>query len=144
MRADGKTQNTVRLQGPHAGVSQPNQRGTVADMAAQSDDKQVVPVAEVPHDRVVGLSLRNDGTVDQNNPEIIGDKDAAKEATRKQFAEFAVSAVDAEKRREVGLAGSDEGDTSDAAIDRLKAEHDKVAKSAEKAADSLVESLHKG
>ncbi len=113
-------------------------------MAAQSDDKQVVPVAEVPHDRVVGLSLRNDGTADQNNPEIIGDKDAAKEAARKQFAEFAVSAVDAEKRREVGLGGEDEGDTSDAAIDKLKAEHDKVAAKAEKAADALVESLHKG
>lgn len=111
-----------------------------------AEDKKVVPVPDsaVPHDRVVGLSLRSDGTPDQNNPEIIGDKDAAIESAKRQFAEFAVSAVDAEKRAEVGLAGADEGDTSDAKIDKLKAEHDKVAKSAESKAEKLVESLHKG
>lgn len=109
-------------------------------------EKKVVPVPAdaVPHDRVVGLSLRSDGTPDQNNPEIIGDKEAAVEATKKQFAEWAVSAVDAEKRAELGLGGTDEGDTSDAKIDALKAEHDKVAAAAEKKAESLVESLHKG
>lgn len=109
-------------------------------------EKKVVPVpnSAVPHDRVVGLSLRSDGTPDQNNPEIIGDKDAAIEATKKQFAEWAVSAVDAEKRNELGLAGDAEGDTSDALIDQLKAEHDKVAKAAESKAESLVNSLHKG
>ena len=39
--------------------------------------------------------------------------------------------MDAEKRAEVGLAGAEDGDTSDAKIDALKAEHDKVAKAAE-------------
>lgn len=107
-------------------------------------EKKVVPVSVVPHDRVVGLSLRSDGTPDQVNPEIIGDKEAAVEAAKKQFAEFAVSAVDAEKRAELGLGGTEEGDTSDAKIDALKAEHDKVAKAAESAAEKLVESLHKG
>jgi molybdopterin converting factor small subunit len=115
-------------------------------MADMAEDKSVVPVptGDVPHDRVVGLSLRSDGTPDQNNPEIIGDKDAAVEVTKKQFAEFAVSAVDQAKRQELGLASSDEGDTSDALIDKLKAEHDKVAAAAEKKAESLVNSLHKG
>jgi hypothetical protein len=103
------------------------------------------PVASnAPHDRVVSLSLKSDGTPDQNNPEIIGDKDAAIEATKKQFAEFAVSAADAEERAKVGLGPDDEGDTSDAVIDKLKASHDKIAASAEKKAESVVNSLHKG
>lgn len=111
-----------------------------------AEEKKVVPVPDsaVPHDRVVGLSLRSDGTPDQNNPELIGDKDAALAATKKQFAEWAVSAVDSEKRAELGLASTDEGDTSDAKIDKLKAEHDKVAAAAEKKAESVVDSLHKG
>jgi hypothetical protein len=118
-------------------------------MASTSDAKTGSGVAkaltsEAPHDRVVSLSLKSDGTPDQNNPEIIGDKDAAIEATKKQFAEFAVSAVDQEKRAELGLAGKDEGDTSDKAIDALKAEHDKAAEAAEKRAEAVVNSLHRG
>lgn len=112
---------------------------------AESNKAGEAPVAStVPHDRVVGLSLRSDGTPDQNNPELIGDKEAALEATKKQFAEFSVSAVDAEKRRELGLGADDEGDTSDAKIDALKKEHDKVAASAEKKAESVVNSLYQG
>lgn len=107
--------------------------------------KAETPVAsDAPHDRVVSLSLRADGTPDQNNPEIIGDKDAAIEATKKQFAEFAVSAADRRLREDAGLAGTDEGDTSDAKIDALKAEHDKIAAAAEKKAEATVNALHKG
>lgn len=115
-------------------------------MAEAKSEKAVagVPNVTAPHDRVVGLSLRSDGTPDQNDPEIIGPKDAAAEATKKQFAEWAVSAVDAEKRAELGLGGTDEGDTSDAKIDALKKEHDKAAAAAEKTAESLVNSLHNG
>lgn len=107
-------------------------------------EKKAPTDSAAPHDRVVGLSLRNDGTPDQNNPEIIGDQEGAIEATKKQFAEWSVSAVDAEKRAEFGLSSTDEGDTSDAVIDKLKAEHDKVAAAAEKRAESVVKSLHKG
>lgn len=96
------------------------------------------------HDRVVMLSLKADGTPDQHNPEIIGDKDAAAEAAKRQFAEQAVAAVDAEKRVELGLAGDEDGSTADAKIDKLKAEHDKAAAAAEKRAESVVNSLHKG
>jgi hypothetical protein len=99
---------------------------------------------EGDHDRVVMLSLKADGSPDQHNPEIIGDKEAATEAAKTQFAQQAVAAVDAEKRAELGLAATDEGDTSDAVIDKLKKEHDSVAASAEKRAESVVSSLHKG
>lgn len=109
-----------------------------------SAPKPAVSAPVVPHDRVVGLSLRNDGTPDQNNPELIGDKEAALELTKRQFAEFAVSAVDQQKRIELGLASSSDEDTSDKAIDALKAEHDKVAEAAEKQAEAIVNKLHQG
>ena len=96
------------------------------------------------HDRVVALSVRADGTLDQTDPEIIGDKDAALAATKRQFAEIAVSAVDAEKRAELGLARSTDDDTSDAAIDALRKEHEKAAEAAEKKAEQVVNSLHQG
>lgn len=99
---------------------------------------------EGDHDRVVMLSLRADGTPDQHNPEIIGNKEFAVSAAKEQFAQQAVASVDAEKRAELGLAGDTDGDTSDAVIDKLKGEHDKVAKAAESRAESVVNSLHKG
>ena len=106
------------------------------------------PVNPVPkegdHDRVTMLSLKADGSPDQHNPEIIGDKATALAAAKVQFSQQAVAAVDAEKRAELGLSGTTEGDTSDAAIDALKAEHDKAAESAEKRAESVINSLHKG
>ena len=99
---------------------------------------------EGDHDRVVMLSLKADGTPDQHNPEIIGDKETALAATKEQFAQQAVASVDAEKRAELGLAGSTDDDTSDAVIDELKAEHDKVAKAAEARAEKVVNALHQG
>lgn len=110
-----------------------------------TDDKPVNPLTDHgDHDRVSMLSLKADGTPDQHNPEMVGDKDAAIEATKVQFAQQAVSAVDGVKRAELGLAASTDVDTSDALIDALKAEHDKVAASAEKRAEAVVNSLHKG
>lgn len=114
----------------------------MADTKTTNTDKVVIKTNE--HDRVVALSVRADGTLDQNDPEIIGDKDAALESTKRQFAEIAVSAVDAEKRAELGLSGTDDGDTSDAAIDALRKEHDKAAEAAEKQAEQVVNSLHQG
>lgn len=101
-----------------------------------------VSASAVPHDRVASLSLRSDGTPDQNNPEIIGDKDAALDATKRQFAEFAVSAIDQDARRAAGLV-TEEGSTADAAIDKVKAEHEKASKAAESAAEKVVNSLFK-
>ena len=109
-------------------------------MAEIKSDKPVNPlVDEGDHDRVVMLSLNVDGSPDQHNPEIIGDKAAAVEATKVQFAQQAVAAVDAAKRAE----SAEEDDTSDAVIDKLTAEHNKAAASAEKRAEALVNSLHK-
>lgn len=94
------------------------------------------------HDRVAMLSLKADGTPDQHNPEIIGDKEFAVEAAKRQFAEQAVSAVDAEAR----AASADPAETvgQDPAIEDAQKEHDKVAKAAESRAESVVNSLHKG
>lgn len=98
------------------------------------------------HDRVVGLSINKDGQPDQSKDwEFIGDEDATLEATKEQFRQIAVAAVDAEKRDELGLAGSAaEGSTADAAIDALRAEHEKAASAAEKDAEALVKSHTKG
>jgi hypothetical protein len=98
------------------------------------------------HDRVASLSIRVDGSLDQSpGVEIIGDKDAALEITKRQFAERAVSAIDASKRAELGLAGSaDEGSTADKAIDALRKAHDAAAAAGEKEAERIVNQLSKG
>ena len=94
------------------------------------------------HDRVAMLSLKADGTPDQHNPEIIGDKEFAVEAAKRQFAEQAVSAADAEAR----AASADSAETvgQDPTISDAQKEHDKVAKAAESRAESVVNSLHQG
>jgi hypothetical protein len=92
-------------------------------------------------DRVAMLSLRADGTPDQHNPEIIGEKEFAEQATRQQFREQAVSAVDTEKRRELAIGGAEEDAPQDPAIQELKDAHEKAEQAAEKAADSTVNAL---
>ena len=94
------------------------------------------------HDRVQMLSLRADGTPDQIDPEFVGDKETAIEAAQEQFKQQAVSAADASN------AGGDgsvvENAPQDPTIDAATKEHEKVAAAAEKAAESVVNSLHKG
>jgi len=97
------------------------------------------------HDRVAMLSLRADGTPDQTSPEIIGDKEAALEAAKVQFAQQAVSAVDEVKRPELDLGGAVAGEVAeDPSIAELKKAHDSAAKAAESKAESVVGSLHQG
>lgn len=97
---------------------------------------------EGDHDRVQMLSLRADGTPDQHNPEIIGDKEAAVKATQEQFKQQAVSAADV---AHAGTGGSTVEDApQDPSIDAAKTEHDKVAAAAEKAAEKVVNRLHQG
>ena len=92
------------------------------------------------HDRVAMLSLRADGTPDQVAPEFIGDKDAAIAATKEQFAQQAVSAVDEARRlEETANAGEVAEDPS---IAEAKKAHDAAAKAAESKAESVVNSLH--
>lgn len=97
---------------------------------------------EGDHDRVVMLSLKADGTPDQHNPEIIGDKEFAVAATREQFAQQAVSAVDVTERGATVSAGEEV--KQDPSIEKLQKQHDKAAGAAEKAAESVVNSLHQG
>jgi hypothetical protein len=92
------------------------------------------------HDRVAMLSLKVDGTADQHNPEFIGDKEFALQATRRQFAEQAVSAVDVAER---GASTGSADVAEDPAVKALKEKHDSAAESAEKAAEKAVESLSK-
>jgi len=92
------------------------------------------------HDRVQMLSLSKDGSPDQHNPEIIGDKDFAVESAKRQFAEQAVSAVDVAERG----ATVDDGTTDvkqDPSIEALQKKHDAAAKSAESAAEKAVNAL---
>lgn len=102
------------------------------------------------HDRVQMLSLRADGSPDQNNPEIIGDPEVAKAAAREQFAQQAVSAVDQLRAQSVPMMTV--GDKlvpaseapQDPAIEDAQKEHQKVEEAAHKAADAMVDALHQG
>jgi hypothetical protein len=109
-------------------------------MAQEKAANTAVP-KDGDHDRVAMLSLRADGTPDQYDPEIIGDKDFAVDAAKRQFAEQAVSAKDAAER-----SATDTGEEvgQDPSIAEAQKEHDKVASAAEKRAESVVNSLHQG
>lgn len=93
-------------------------------------------------DRVAMLSLKADGTPDQHNPEIVGEKEFALEATKEQFKQQAVSAVDQTKRAELFGTGSTAEELSqDPKIEELQDAHNAAAKDAEKAAESTVKGL---
>lgn len=92
------------------------------------------------HDRVAMLSLRADGVPDQHNPEIIGEKEFAVEATKRQFREQAVSAVDVAERGVVADTGAEHVE-QDPEIAKLQKVHEKAAGEAESAADKAVDAL---
>ena len=113
-------------------------------MAETKSDK---PVNKVPgggdHDRVAMLSLRADGTPDQTDPEIIGDKETATAAAKEQFAQQAASAVDVAKAAERRAEEAGE-ESQDPSIEEVKKAQESAVKSAESAAESTVKSLHNG
>lgn len=93
-------------------------------------------------DRVAMLSLNADGTPNQHNPEIVGDKEFARDAAREQFRQQAVSAVDQAKRAELFGTGSDaETLSQDPKIEELQTAHQAAEKAADKAAESTVGAL---
>jgi len=94
------------------------------------------------HDRIQMPSVKADGTLDQHNPELIGDKDTTLAAVKEQFKQQAVSAADVQNTSTGGTTVEDA--PQDPAIDAAAKEHEKVAKAAEKAAEKLVNDLHKG
>lgn len=96
-------------------------------------------------DRVAMLSLNKDGSPDQVNPEVIGNKDFAVAAAKRQFAEQAVSAADDAARVAAALEAADASTVKqDPTIAELQKEHEKVASAAEKRAESVVGDLHQG
>jgi len=107
------------------------------------------PVNKVPgggdHDRVAMLSLRADGTPDQTDPEIIGDKDTAVAAAKEQFAQQAASAVDVAKAAEQRTANDGITDApQDPSIEEVRKAQESAVKAAESAAESTVNKLHEG
>ena len=108
----------------------------MADSAKSTTDKPVVDVKD-NHDRIALPSVAKDGSLDQLDPEFIGDPEFTKEAVREQFKQNAVSAVDDANR----AAAEDDTEVSqDPSIEAAQKEHEKAAKKAESAADKLVDS----
>ncbi|ODA69518.1 hypothetical protein [Streptomyces sp. AVP053U2] len=98
------------------------------------------------HDRIVMASRRADGSMDQVNPEFIGDKETAIAAAKEQLAVQAVSAVDVAARG-VAAGPADDGTGSsepDADIKALKEEQEKAKEAAESQAEREVEQRHQG
>lgn len=126
--------------------------GNKPDTGGQTAGNTAVP-HQGDHDRVQMLSLRADGTPDQHNPEIIGDKDVAKAAAREQFAQQAVSAADRIRHatsEPMMVVGGKDGETElkpaseapqDPSIAEAQDEHAKVQEEAHKAADAAVDAL---
>lgn len=113
-------------------------------MAEDKAANTAVP-SEGDHDRVAMLSVNKDGSADQHAPEIIGDKEFAQAATRRQFAEQAVSAADSARlASEATAAGATEQVGQDPTIEARQKEHEKLTKDAEKRADKVVNDLHQG
>lgn len=115
-------------------------------MSSTQDTKPVNKAAKGgDHDRVAMLSLKADGSPDQHDPEIIGDKDAAIAATAEQFKQQAVSAADREARGvTAGPVGGEVSDKEDPTVEEIKKAHEAAARGADSAAKAVVESLHKG
>ncbi len=106
-----------------------------------ADDKTKGAVVGAPdHDRVVGLSIRKDGTLDQHDPEIIGDVEAVTAATKEQFAQMAVAAVDnaANAKRAADEAATGKQDPT---IEARSKEHKAAAEAAERRAEQVVKAL---
>lgn len=98
------------------------------------------------HDRIVMASRRADGSMDQINPEFIGDKDVALAAAKEQLAQQAASAVDVAARG-VSAGPADDGTGSsepDPDVKALKDAQEEAVKTAEAQAEREVNALHKG
>lgn len=96
------------------------------------------------HDRIVMASRRADGSMDQVNPEFIGDRETTLAANKEQLAVQAASAVDTAAR---GVSSAPEGAGSsepDAEVQALKDAQDEAVKAAEAKAEREVNELHQG
>jgi hypothetical protein len=123
---------------------------------AKAPTPKVNDAVPAPHDRVAVLSVRADGTHDQLNPELL-DPEGVKDYTKRQFSEQAVGEADRANAPIAGpttIIGTPEGEPDkivpatevkqDPSIESAQAEHERVQKAAEKAAEAVVTSLSKG
>ena len=101
----------------------------------------VVP-GDIPGDRVVGLSISKDGSVDQHNPSIIGDKETALELTRRQLRQLAASNAHS-ATDQASAAGGDlpPQDVEDPEIQERKDRNEQAIKAADSAAERIVDQL---
>ena len=112
----------------------------MADEKTPEGTNTALPLRD--HDRVAMLSLRADGTPDNTDPELIGDEEATKVATREQFRQQAVSVTDDLARRQLaGGGGAEEETPEDPTVEALQKAHEEAEKNAEEAADSAVDAL---
>lgn len=96
------------------------------------------------HDRIVMASRRADGSMDQHNPEFIGDREVAISAAKEQLGQQAASAVDVAAR---GVTSTEDGAGSSAPdpdVQALKDAQDKAVSAAESQAEREVNDLHQG
>lgn len=96
------------------------------------------------HDRIVMASRKADGSMDQVNPEFIGDKDIAVAAAKEQLAQQAASAVDVAARGAIVTPEGTGSSEPDAEVQALKDAQEEAVKAAEAQAEREVNSLHKG
>ncbi|MET9517032.1 hypothetical protein [Streptomyces sp. NPDC002994] len=98
------------------------------------------------HDRIVMASRRPDGSMDQINPEFIGDKDMALAAAKEQLGVQAASAVDTAARGVTAGQGEDGTGRAepDPEIAALKDAQDEAVKTAESQAEREVNDRHQG
>lgn len=120
------------------------------DSTPDSTVLQAKPTAKAAeqgdHDRIVMASRKADGSMDQTDPEFIGDKDVALAAAKEQLAQQAASAVDTAARGVT--SGTGEGGIGssepDADVQALKDAQDEAVKAAESQAEREVNDRHKG
>jgi hypothetical protein len=117
-----------------------------SDSGVLQDKPTAAAAQHGDHDRIVMASRRADGSMDQVNPEFIGDKDVAIAAAKEQLAVQAVSAVDVAARG-VSAGPTDDGTGSsepDADVKALKDAQEAAVKAAESKAESEVNERHQG
>ncbi|SED26972.1 hypothetical protein SAMN05216532_4013 [Streptomyces sp. 2231.1] len=117
---------------------------TPADSGVLQDTPSPAAAEHGDHDRIVMASRRADGSMDQINPEFIGDKATAVAAAEKQLAEQAASAVDVAARGVTSGQGDEGSSEPDAEVKALKDAQDKAIERAKAQAAAEVQQRHQG
>jgi hypothetical protein len=118
-----------------------------AEQSSVLEEKPTPKAAEHgDHDRIVMASRRADGSMDQINPEFIGDKDVAIAAAKEQLATQAASAVDvaargvSDRQDEAGTGAAE----PDPDVKALKDAQDAAIETAEARAEREIRERHRG